>query len=290
MKTRTEKGFYAVGASRRLEWLRIGAADARTLVFIPPLIGGNHSQPAAEFRFLVRRGCGLFSFNYAGHGNSSGKFSLGRSIEDTGRMLSLAASVAGREGLALAGIGMCYSAIPLLHAIRTQPARIGRLVLISAVPALDAEMIVRTFCDYVRNAPANWNPRPRLSTLPQRFGEFMLPGVYKSRSRFGVLTRKRAQLLKIFCDLILDRRFKALEPVDMPALCLYGSNDRILQMFESGFEDSYESRIRQICRQVRFRRLCGDHHLQSRTVKKEARRWIASFLTPECSIGGAGIS
>jgi len=279
MKTWFEKGYHTTGANRRLEWVWVRRSGASTLVFVPPLIGGNLSQPAAEFRFLTRRGCDLFSFSFSGHENSGGKFSLGKSIEDTERMLTRAASIADREGLNLDGVGLCYSAIPLLHAIRSRPAAIGRLVLISAVPALNTGIILRSFIDFVRNPPASPERPIRLAKLPQGFGEFMLPEVYKNRQRFGLLSRKRSKLLKILCELTLDHRFSVVHPVDLPVLCLYGSRDRVLQMFERSLEYTYEKQIRQICRRVRFRRLCGDHRLRPHAVRREAQLWISAFLT-----------
>lgn len=290
MKTRVQKSYHTVGGNRRLEWLRIRSAGARTLVFIPPLIGGGLSQPVAEFRFLVRRGCDLFSFSFCGHENSSGKFSPGKSIEDTEAMLSLAATIADREGLRLDGIGLCYSAIPLLHAVRSRRAPMRRIVLISAVPALSAAMILGSFLEYVRNPPNLPQPRAGLSNLPEGFGEFMLPGVPKTRQRFGVLARSRAQLSKTLWDLILDDRFRALHPVDLPVLCLYGSEDRILRMFDRGPEHTYEKKIRQICRRVRFQRLSGDHRLQPRKTKNEAQRWIRTFLAEEPMDGSGSFS
>jgi len=290
MKTRVQQGYYTVGADRRLEWLRIHRSGARSLLFVPPLIGGNFSQPAVEFRFLIRQGFDLFSFSFSGHENSGGRFSLGKSIEDTEAMLSLAATMAGRDGLRIDGVGICYSAIPLLHAIRNRPAPVARLVLISAVPALNAGRVLRAFVDFVGHPPVLPDRGIRLSKLPEIFGEFMLPGVSKNRRQFGLLSRRRAKLVRILCELLLDPRFKALSPVDLPVLCLYGSQDRVLQMYERSVEHTYEARIRQICRRVQFQRLSGDHRLRPRAAKREARRWIGSFLAPGSARAPARIS
>lgn len=278
MKNRIQKGCCFVGSNRRLQWLRIRTAGARTMVFVPPLIGGDLSQPAAEFRFLLRRGCDLFSFNYAGHGHSSGKFCLGRSLEDTAVMLGRAAAIAESERLSLDGIGICYSAIPLLNAIQSGSVRLRRLVLISAVPSLNLPLILRAYIEYLRNPPPDLRRPDGRWKLPQRFGEFMLPGVHKSRRRFGLLSRKRSRLLRIFCDLILDPRVRIQRPIDLPVLCLYGSRDRILQMYRQNDSNTYERQIRRICRRVHIRRLCADHRLQPPAAKNEARRWIESFL------------
>ncbi len=91
----------------------------RRVVFISPLVGAGAAQPLLIFRNLTRRGSILLSFEYRGHGRSSGQFELDNTLADVQHALVWAWNYASRRKLPLHGFATCYGAIPLLAQFTT---------------------------------------------------------------------------------------------------------------------------------------------------------------------------
>jgi pimeloyl-ACP methyl ester carboxylesterase len=277
-KTFFEKGYHAAGRRSILEWARVRNSSPRGLIFVPPLIGGDLSQQVRSFRSLIRREYDLVSFNYSGHGGSSGKFSLGATIWDTLHMLSHANRLSEQERLPLFGIASCYSAIPILYAIHCLAEPLRRLVLINAIPDLSPKAVVMSFLTYYRRIFPHQKSPQRVMTVVGNYVNFLFPGVVKDRDYFGALDRRRTKLFKTVSEFLALNPLEGVRLKTTPVLCLYARKDRVLEIYDAGVKTDYENDIRQICPQALFHALDGDHFLSLPMARGEALSSIISFL------------
>lgn len=290
MKTFFEKGYYVAGKRNSLEWVRVRNTSPRGLIFVPPLIGGSLSQQVSSFRSLIRREYDLFSFNYSGHGSSSGKFSLGATMRDTLHMLSHACRLCKQEQLPLLGIASCYSAIPILYAAHRLAEPLKVLVLINAIPNLNPRAVMQSFLTYyLRIFPAQKSLLRGMAAV-RHYVDSLFPGIVKGKDYFGALERRRTRLFRTLSE------FFTLNPLDgvrlngTPVLCLYARKDTVLQIYDTGVRLSYENHIRRVCPRTLFHSLDGDHFLSPPLARGEALRQIVSFLQSfPVQVGGFSI-
>lgn len=257
-----------------IEWVRVRNPSPRALLFSPPLIGGNYAQQIRYFRLLLRRGYDLLSFSFSGHGRSSGSFSPEKSREDTLRMLETASAMAVSENLPLFGLAVCYAAIPLLRAAALSGEPFGKIVLINAVLHLNPSSVLKSFLLFYRRVYRGSG----IIDGARHYGEFMFPGVVKSRHSFGVLERGRIRIRKSICDFFSADPLENICLPRTPALCLYGLDDRVLQMNGPAFWKGYESDIRRICPHTRFQALKGDHFLSHPPAREKALKAVLDFF------------
>jgi pimeloyl-ACP methyl ester carboxylesterase len=96
------------GVANGLEWIYAYVQHARGIVFVPPLIGGHAVQQVRMLRRLLHRRFNIFSFNYAGHGQSEGRFCLRTSLDNTLHMLDLALGHGGSHATARVWGGLVF--------------------------------------------------------------------------------------------------------------------------------------------------------------------------------------
>ena len=186
MNTVLEKGRQNVSKNKSIEWVRGRTATPQGLVFVPPLIGGNFSQQLGALRWLIRRKYDLISFNYSGHGLSTGKFSLSATIDDTLRMLAHAQRISEDEHLPFFGVAACYAAIPLLYGAYCLSEPLKKIVLINAIVKLSPSAVLRSFQRYFRSMQPT--PTKRLQSLLSalaHYVDFLFPGISKNKDAFG---------------------------------------------------------------------------------------------------------
>ncbi len=262
----------------RLEWVRVRVPEPRGILFVPPLIGGNHVQQVRHFRRLVRRGYDLVSFNYAGHGGSTDKFSLEGTLRDTRLILDRTVRISRREGLPIFGIGACYPAIPLLFWAGSPEGRFQKIVLINAVLGLSPRAVVRSFLDYYGDLRRTHRRAPRVMDALRRYVDFIFPGVAKSRRGFGALERRRTRMFKTLYDAFALNPLKTIRLPRTPVLCLYSTDDPILNIFDGIVGSDYRAEVRRVCPLARFRVLNSDHFLSHPQTRTEVFEDLIQFL------------
>ena len=276
---------WAIDGEVRIEWVRVRVPEPRGILFVPPLIGGDYVQQVRLFRRLIRRGYDLVSFNYAGHGGSTHKFSLEGTIRDTRLILDQAVRIGRRDGLAIYGIGACYPAIPLLYWAGNPEGVFQKIVLINAILRLSPRPVVRSFLDYYGNLRRTRRRVPRLKEALRHYVDFIFPGVAKSRRGFGALKRRRTRLFKTLFDAFVLDPLKSIRLTRTPVLCLYSTDDPILKIFDGMFGSTYEAEVRRISPMARFRVLSSDHflsHPRARTaVFEDLMRFFQPGFRPE---------
>lgn len=273
-----EKGRCSRGRRDWIEWASVRNTSPCGLIFLPPLIGGNVSHGIGMFRWLIRKGYDLISFNYSGHGNSSGRFSLGATLRDTVHMLTHAQQLASTRRLPLFGIAPCYSAIPLLYSAYRLKEPLQGIVLINAVLRLNPAAVARSFWTHYRQMfPTQIGIKKGLTAVAH-YTDFLFPGIRKGRDCFGVLERKRVRLFATLAD------FLTLDPLQWVTLhktnvlCLYARQDRILKVYDEGAGTDYKNDVSRICPRTLFRSLEGDHFLSHQMTRDRVAMYIKAFL------------
>ena len=279
MKTIFEKGYLYTGKNKSIEWGHIRNASPKGLIFVPPLIGGKLSQQVISFRWLIRKKYDLISFNFSGHGDSSDKFSLKSSNQDTLHMLLHVCRLSQKENLPLYGIASCYSAIPILYAAHSLKEPFKRLVLINAISKLCLKSVINSFFSYYREKFSPHKSLKKTIEAVSYYMDFLFPGIEKNENYFGVLERRRTSLFRIVSELFTWEPLHGVCLDKTPVLCLYARKDRILEIFDTGFKKNYENDIKRLCPQATFHSLDVDHYFSQPMARNEALKSISSFIS-----------
>ena len=280
-KYRIVRGQRRDAKNARIEWARLKTASPGGLVFAPPLIGGSCAQQLRLLRWTGRLGFDVLSFNYSGHGRSSGKFSLGDSLQNT---LAMASGIDRRteEGKArLVGFAGCYAAMPLLFAAQRLAEPFERIVLINPLADLKPFAVLRSFLSYYKSFVANGAAKRNVAHVLKQYADFLFPHIEKDNETFGVLKRRRTCLRKVLFDFFLFDPLKGVVLADTPVLCLYASEDRVLRAHSNRREHRkhYEAEIRRVCPRARFHPMESDHFFSAPRVRRIARDAMSSFLS-----------
>lgn len=266
------------GMLQGVEWMRACSRSPRGIVLVPPLIGGHALQQLRLLRPLVRHQFDLISFNYAGHGNSQGAFSLRASTDNSLRILDLALRISFKEKLPLYGLAACYAARPLVLAACQRGEPMAKMVLINAVPHWRLARILADFLRYWQQSD-HW--QPSLNGIQQALRAYqhdLLPGVIHRNQAFGILSRQRIQWLRLIREVLVQEVPLDLPLLRTPVLCIYGLRDRLLQQL--GFSDwpVYQGYIRSICPQAQFCSLNSDHFLAGPGIRRQLVQVVVRFL------------
>jgi hypothetical protein len=276
-----ERQLHPDGRGHQLEWMQIRTLQPRATIFAPPLVGGDGLLSIRYLRPLKSSGYNLLSFNYAGHGLSSRPFSIRQSLRDTRRLLTFARRSPRRFIPPLIGVGICYAATPLLHALQHFGEPLPRIVLINAIPQLFSRNLLHSFWDFRRTLQSETWPPGHLGIQMRRYAEFLLPGITINRRQFGFLALRRIRMLQTLVDWLASRHLKTVRLARTAVLCLYASEDRLFRAFRY-FDNprEYEKAIRRICPTADFVRLEGDHFLSLAQSRKQALAAVTAFFHP----------
>ncbi len=279
---RLVRRLYPNGGGHQLEWMQVRTPRPRGTVFAPPLVGGDGLLVLRHIRSLRAKGYNLLSFNYAGHGLSSRRFSIRQSFRDTRCLLD----VVRRDPIRFAephyGVGICYGAIPLLNALHRCGEPFPRIVLINAIPRLFSRNLLHSFWDFRRNLRSESWPAVNLAIPIRRYAEFLLPGITINRSHFGRLALRRMRILQTLVDWLASRQLRAVCLAKTSVLCVYSSDDRLFRAFR--YFDAprdYEAAVRRVCPTAAFIRLQGDHFLSNLQERQQAAKAVAAFFDPD---------
>lgn len=276
---RLQRHFHRAAPRQRLEWVYFRQPNPCGTLFSPPLIGGGGLLSIRHLRPLAQGGYDLLSFNYAGHGRSTPPFSLGATLRDTRRMLSVALNRSDRGRLPLFGVGLCYGGIPLLRAAWEAGEPLRGIVLINALPRLLTANLMRTLLTLRRLARHTRGETASLRRLARTYADRLFPNIPKDLSRFGILERRRIRLARTLWEALTRHPLRRVRLETTPVLSLYSPHDPLLGAYRLFHADGrYEELIRRICPRATFVVLNGDHFLSAPAERRKARRAIVDFL------------
>lgn len=261
-----------------VEWVYAGSSGAKAIVFAPPLIGGHALQQIRLLRPLLRQRQDIFSFSYAGHGESVRRFSLRAALENCSHMLNLALGLGTKKHIPIVGIASCFGTLPLLYAARRLDEPFEKVVLINAVARWWPGKLAGSF---LRHWYHHGDRFPRPAGLPEALHSYLeelLPGLLRNGNAFGTLNRHRIDVGQIIREFLRPGTDARPALPNTPVLCIYGRRDRLPGHlgFANWFE--YEAYILQLCPQAHFRQVDSDHFLSGPDVKKKIFFEISNFF------------
>ena len=249
------------------------------LVYLVPLVGSGASQQILMFKGMAKRGSALLSFEYRGHGRSTGTFSVEKSLEDARTVYDWACAYADERGLPLHVLSNCYGTLAMLSWFRgggdvPLPATIGA---ISGL--IDMHQIIRI--DDFAAVYARVDGRPALS------GEGLLNAIAAGAVDIeGAAYRHalKAYLQELFPELQVTsnafeqlpfhrvdmgatvRQFFTLRPLatitvpsGLPCLFFYGLRDDLMGLDLPGMRQQYEQRLHELVPHAEIRAADVDH-------------------------------
>jgi len=276
----TETGWFDRTGKHSIHWVHAKRAAPETntvgILFAPPLIGAGFSNEIGNLRGFLRQGYELFSFNYAGHGQSSGRFRLRTTLRDTAHALDFLLARAGQKPVY--GIASCYSAIPLIHAAHSRGEALEKIVLVNAVSRILPRETIAAFASYYRNHFAGKLCLETMTGALRRYVADLFPGIPFDRHFFGALSRSRADVAGILRDALFSDPLGGVVLKRTPVLGLYAKQDRILQIYDAFVGEHYERQLLETCPRATFYPLPGDHFLSCTASRSTARMRILDFL------------
>lgn len=258
------------GRKGPLTWAQLRAKRTRAMVFAPPLIGGSAAHMLRHFRWLGAFGLDVFSFDYAGHGRSLGTFSLTTSLTNAREMTRVASAAAGRRGLPLYGLGVCYGAIPLIFTAAMETP-IRRMILLNPIPGVSAKPLLTSFRQWRRSRRGQ----------QRRFSGYLnalFPFTEKGFHGFGALKRRRTRLVRTLLEALNFTPLDTLRLDGTRVLCLYATDDIIRQAAGYACDGEFRDSIRAICPSARFHPIDDDHYLSRPRSRRRIRGLMAEFL------------
>ncbi len=249
------------------------------LIFVVPLVGSRASQQIINFRSFVRRHSALLSFEYRGHGLSSGTFNMEKSREDTIVMLQWAIDYARGHGIPLHAMSTCYSTLSLLSCFREGAGDHG----ITTIGAISGLVDTRRILSYQGFAGFY---EMHTDQPPLDAGEF-----FQSLEE-GVIDHGSASFRQALCMYMRDlfpelrithdsfeelqysrvdhiatlRQFHTFDPLkgirvpeEVPCLFYYGVNDDLMELTTPEGRARYTSQIKALVPQAEIRWGNFDH-------------------------------
>ncbi len=273
-----KNGFFETKQGHFVQWVHIQreGTDSKGVIFAPPLVGGAFSHEIKNMRKLIRSGYDLFSFNYAGHGKSSGKFRLKSTLDNTAEALEFL--IRRSNAKPLYAVASCYSAIPLIHAAHRKNEPLKKIALINAICHINPKAVINAFLSYHRNALDGRLSVTQMNENFRLYMAFLFPGINISRHFFGALLRRRTDVIKTLWDVLTMNPLASVRIERTPVLGLYGKQDRVLRMYDGDVGVNYERQILEKCPRTTFRPLHCDHFISSRKSRELARNTILAFF------------
>jgi len=251
----------------------------RRLVYIVPLVGAGASQQILRFKSMTKRGAALLSFDYRGHGLSSGAFSMRKSLEDSLTVYHWAQNYASDNGLPLHALATCYGSLVMLSWFQGGNSVLAAKTLGSVSSLLDLHSIIRVD-DFFPYYEKNGGP---LFSGGAQFIEEMQRGtidVHGKAFRFAL----RDYLISLFPELrVTPDAFEDLEysradiqdtliqfstmtplegavvPGKIPSLFFFGLHDTLMKLDSTEGRQNHESRIRTLAPHAEIRAAAIDH-------------------------------
>ncbi len=254
-------------------------AAAERLVFLVPLVGSSASQQILMFKGMVKRGSALLSFEYRGHGRSTGNFSVEKSLEDSRTVYAWAAAHALQQGIPLHVLSNCYGTLAMLSWFRG-PAPAPAPATLSAVSGLiDMHQIIRAgeflacygrldggsprsvpdFLDAVTRGAVDVQGAVFRRAL-MIYLQGLFPELKVSPEEFEQLAFGRVDMAETLRQFLTMGPLEGVSvPAGVPSLFYYGLRDDIMGLDLAGTRQQYEQRLLTLAPHAEVRSADVDH-------------------------------
>jgi len=251
----------------------------RRLVYIVPLVGAGASQQILRFKSMTKRGAALLSFDYRGHGMSSGAFSMRKSLEDSLTVYHWAQNYASVHGLPLHALATCYGSLVMLSWFQDGDGAQAAKTLGSVSSLLDLHSIIRVdeFIPYYEK-----NGGPAFSRAGQLIEEMkrgtvdihgkvfrlalrdylksLFPELRVTPDAFEDLEYSRADIQDTIIQFSTMTPLEgAVVPAKIPGLFFFGLHDTLMKLDSPEGRKNHESRIKKLAPHAEIRAAAIDH-------------------------------
>lgn len=252
---------------------------AERLVYLVPLVGSGASQQILMFKGMVKRGAALLSFEYRGHGRSTGTFSVEKSLEDSLTVYAWARAYAQEQELPLHVLSNCYGTLAMLSWFRgaapePAPATLSAISgLINMHQIIRAEDFLACYARLDGGSPAS--VASFLETVAAGvvdvegeayrralmvYLQGLFPELKVTMDVFEQLEFRRADMQDTL------RQFFTMEPLgniavpaEIPSLFYYGLRDEIMGLDVPGTRQQYEQLLSTLVPHAEVRSADVDH-------------------------------
>ena len=270
---------------------------ARRLVYIVPLMGSGAAQQILRFKSFAKRGSAILSFQYRGHGDSSGSFSVKKSLEDAMAVLRWAEAYATARRIPLHVHATCYGHLAMLSWYRDgrHSRSISSLSAVSGLLELDDVVKAQDFLGHYALCRGESLLTADAFIARMEQGMIDLAGdAYRNALRdylqglFPDLTITRDSFEELQYDRVdmpdLVREFFRLRPLagvrvpdHMPYLLFFGRSDHLLGLDRPEGRNAYITRIRALVPHAQIREMSVDHFGQGGD-RETILRQLADFF------------
>jgi hypothetical protein len=270
----------AVG--ERLEALLMMPAHGgpKRLVYIVPLMGSGAVQQILRFKSFSKRGSAILSFEYRGHGRSSGTFSLEKSLEDSKTVLQWAQEYAESKNIPLHVHATCYGNMAMLSWFKEgqqHPRGVKTLSAVSGILELNHIIKLEDFLSYYAHCNGTVFPSAaefiadvEQGTIDVDGGHYrnalrdylqgLFPELHVTPDAFEELEYRRVDMREMVKQFYRLRPSAGIEvPDDIPCLFFYGVNDGLLGLNRPEGRKAYEARLRAAVPRAEIRGAAVDH-------------------------------
>ncbi len=280
-KNMFEKVGITSAAGERLEALLMLPAHGgpKRLVYIVPLMGSGAVQQILRFKSFSKRGSAILSFEYRGHGRSSGTFSLEKSLEDSKTVLQWAQEYAESKNIPLHVHGTCYGNMAMLSWFKEgrHPRGVKTLSAVSGILELNHIIKLEDFLSYYARcngtifpSAAEFITNVEQGTIDVDGGHYrnalrdylqgLFPELHVTRDAFEELEYRRVDMRELVKQFYRLKPSAGVEvPDDIPCLFFYGVNDGLLGLNRPEGRRTYESRLRAVVPRAEIRSVAVDH-------------------------------
>jgi hypothetical protein len=250
------------------------------LILIPPLVGATGSLAIRDFRYLLREGCALMSFDYCGHYKGiDNKFTINKTFIDTKLAMNYAYEYSKKFGLPLHVVGICYGAVPLAYIMNELgwPEYVKSMFTVSAL--VNGILNFEEYNCYLMKRGISFDNVDRfleflssnenssvsiehvyISSLTEYLGDmFSELSDIISDTGFGVLEYSRVEVFEAFHEFITIELPDIVIPEHFPCLFFSGVQDQIFNLRSDRSRAKYYEKIRKIAPNARVRNLRIDH-------------------------------
>jgi len=252
------------------------------VLFIPPLVGARGVLEIRTFRYFLRKGCLLTSFDYCGHYNEiKNKFTLKGTFKDTEIALTNAIEYSHETGLPLHVAGTCYGLIPLLYALNKLgwPRQVRSLLSVSGLLDISAllnfdgyklyltkqGLLFENKVDFVNYMLSNKkdfvaNKQKYLYALKEYLSR-VFPELSNiiTPENFGVLKYSRTELHKTFYEFITLEVPEIAIPAGFPCLFVFGIHDKVFDLNTQSENNLYLSKTKKAAPHAKILHIKIDH-------------------------------
>ncbi len=232
------------------------------------------------FQFKLLRnfldfGYSFVSFDYRGHGQSSGAFDISTTLSD---FFSIAQGIRREVRCPLFGFGSCFGAIPLFHAIHHSPDLFDKVAFVNGITSLwRAIPLWRAVAIHLRhNRGGNLL---NLGALAHAVAKEVLPTVESSRDHFGILSFRNVNRWRCIMEYFLPSPAAGLRKrrADVLALCCYACEDDFLRLRTSAAREDYERSFKELFANISFHVFRTNHFFNNDQRKAMITRVVEFF-------------